>query len=87
MCRSGGDKRGSCYDRDARKTWMLSTFGDGHECQCVHCKRQLTRKAVEADRIIPGGSYRRDNIQPSCRRCNARRSNNVRWSHQYEEAA
>lgn len=82
MCRSGGEKRGNVYDRDARKTWMLNTFGDGHECQCVHCGRQLTRNTVEADRIIPGGSYRRSNIQPSCRRCNARRGNRLHWRHQ-----
>ena len=71
--RHGGDKRGSAAARRARKHWMLTTFGNGHECACVHCQARLTFATVEADRIIPGGSYRRENVAPACRRCNARR--------------
>lgn len=59
--------------------WMLGHFGDGSSCNCVHCDRCLTYQTVEADRIVPGGSYRRDNVQPACRHCNASRSNNVNW--------
>lgn len=77
--RAGGDKRGSSRDRLRRKLWMLAHFGNGETCPCTHCGMTLTRVTVEADRIIPGGSYRRDNVQPSCRRCNAQRSNNTEW--------
>ncbi len=58
---------------------MLSTWGDGSSCECVHCGTGLTYETVEADRIVPGGSYRRDNVQPACRGCNARRSDNAEW--------
>jgi hypothetical protein len=72
--RFGGEKRGNTRDRYRRKTWMLETFGDGTTCPCTHCGRSLTRRTLEADRIVPGGSYRRTNIQPSCRRCNVGRN-------------
>lgn len=79
--RHGGDKRGSAADRRARKNWMLSHYGNGEACGCVHCGATLTFNTVEADRIIPGGSYRRDNVQPSCRGCNLDRSDNINWSY------
>ena len=78
--RKGGDARGSSYDRRRRKTWMLTEFGDGTHVDCVHCGSQLTFETLEADRIIPGLSYASYNVQPSCRRCNAQRSNNAEWS-------
>lgn len=77
--RSGGDKRGSAADRRARKRWLLATFGDGTRCRCVHCGGWLSYETVEADRIVPGGSYRRDNIQPACRDCNLDRSDDTTW--------
>lgn len=77
--RPGGEKRGNSADRRRRKVWMLSHFGNGVTCSCLHCERELTFETVEADRIVPGGSYRRDNVQPACRRCNAQRSNNIDW--------
>jgi 5-methylcytosine-specific restriction endonuclease McrA len=49
---------------------MLAMFGDGTTCPCTHCRRELDFKSIEADRIIPGGSYKRSNIQPSCGPCN-----------------
>lgn len=70
MKRNGGDKRGSSADRRRRKTWMLAYYGDGTHVDCVHCGRELTFTTVEADRIIPGGSYARVNVQPSCAPCN-----------------
>lgn len=73
MKRNGGDKRGSAADRRRRKTWMLAFYGDGERVDCVHCGKGLDFKTVEQDRIIPGGSYNRANIQPSCRPCNVRR--------------
>lgn len=85
--RHGGDKRGNCRDRRARKIWMLATFGDGTQCPCVHCERPLTYETVEADRIIPGGSYRRTNIQPACRVCNLERSDDLTWTYSRELVA
>lgn len=58
---------------------MLSTFGDGDTCPCTHCGSALTFHTVEADRIVPGGSYARTNVQPSCRACNLSRSDNLSW--------
>lgn len=79
--RHGGEKRGNNKDRAARKRWMLRTYGDGTRCLCIHgCGTSLTYDTVEADRIVPGGSYRRDNIQPACRDCNAARSDNPDWT-------
>jgi hypothetical protein len=80
MARAGGDKRGSNADRARRKLWMLETWGDGVKCPCVHCDAMVDYSTVEADRIVPGGSYRRDNIQPACRMCNLDRSNKTEWT-------
>lgn len=77
--RAGGEKRGNSTDRANRKLWMLFEFGNGEYVPCVHCKTVLTFESVESDRITPGGSYRRDNVQPACRRCNAARSDNPLW--------
>lgn len=77
--RAGGDKRGSTKNRKARKFWMLATWGNGISCPCVHCDELLTYETVEADRIVPGASYRRENVQPSCRACNLARSNDEAW--------
>ena len=82
--RAGGEKRGNSYARRARKLWMLATWGDGVKCPCVHCDAVLDYDTVEADRIIPGGSYRRDNVQPACRSCNLSRSDNASWSYTKE---
>jgi hypothetical protein len=77
--RPGGEKRGNSTDRRRRKFWMLARWGDGETCPCVHCGDELTYATVEADRIIPGGPYRRENVQPACRDCNRDRSDNVAW--------
>lgn len=69
------DRRGNNLSRRSRKLWMLAAFGDGTTAPCYHCEVELTFETVEADRIIPGGTYRRDNIIPACRQCNARRGN------------
>lgn len=79
--RAGGEKRGNSRDRRARRAWMLRTWGDGVKCPCVHCHAMLDDSTVEADRIVPGGSYCRDNVQPACRSCNLARSNNTEWSY------
>jgi 5-methylcytosine-specific restriction endonuclease McrA len=78
MPRAGGDKRGSSADRAARKRWMLQTWGDGTSCECsLGCGTILVYATVEADRKIPGGSYRRENIQPACRPCNLAKSDHA----------
>jgi hypothetical protein len=83
--RPGGEKRGNSKDRRARKLWMLSEAagfgGDGTKVPCVHCGTMLTYETVEADRIVAGGSYRRDNVQPADRACNLDRSNKSEWSY------
>jgi 5-methylcytosine-specific restriction endonuclease McrA len=75
--RCNGPDRGNSYARRARKHFLLSNFGgNGTHVECTHCTELLTFKTVEADRVIPGslgGTYRRDNIVPSCRHCNASR--------------
>lgn len=58
---------------------MLDTFGNGSTVACVHCGCTLTFATVQADRIIPGGTYRRDNVQPSCSKDNIARSDNAAW--------
>lgn len=58
---------------------MLQEWGDGQVAPCVHCCRPLTFETVEADRIEPGGSYARVNVQPSCRQCNLARSDKAEW--------
>lgn len=75
MKRNGGDKRGSSHDRARRKVWMLAFYGNHETAPCTHCGKDLTYTELEADRIIPGGSYARTNVQPSCRSCNIRRGN------------
>ena len=77
--RAGGEKRGNSTDRKRRKIWMIATFGFGKFVLCVHCSISLDYDHVEADRIVPGGSYRHENVQPSCSTCNKARSNNESW--------
>jgi hypothetical protein len=88
MARAGGDKRGSNGDRKRRREWLVSEAagtmqngewvafgGNGLTVQCWWgCGTPLTMQTVEADRIVAGGSYRRDNIVPACRPCNLARS-------------
>lgn len=83
---NGGD-RGNTYDRTERKLWLIGARGsskygpapfggDGTKVDCVHCNAALTMATLEADRILPGskgGTYRWNNVQPSCRTCNASR--------------
>lgn len=80
MTRPGGEHRGNNRDRAARKNWLLATYGDGESCQCVHgCGTVVTYATVQADRIVPGGSYRHSNVQPACEPCNRQRSNDASW--------
>jgi 5-methylcytosine-specific restriction endonuclease McrA len=81
--RSGGDSRGSAAARRSRKGYLLTLWGDGETCPCAYCGHVLTFATIEADRVIPGnlgGSYRRENVIPACRVCNARRGDSTLWS-------
>ena len=92
--RAERNARGSAADRRARRDWIVSPLagmfadglfipfgGDGEKVPCVHCGRVLRKADVEIDRIIPGGPYKRANIQPACMPCNRSRSNNVEWTY------
>ena len=78
--RAGGDRRGSSRNRAARRRWMLATFDpdlgpDRARCQLGlsdACVGILDIHSVTADRIEPGGTYRRENVQPACRPCQNR---------------
>lgn len=78
--RCGGDKRGNAAARRARKLWLLERYGDGETCPCIHCRTTLTFETVTVDRIVPGGSYARPNVQPSCFGCNRARSDDPTWT-------
>ena len=82
--RPGGDRRGNTTDRRRRKEWMLRHWGDGEKAPCTHCDAPLHYETIEADRIEPGGSYRRSNVQPSCRGCNLARADDVDWDMESE---
>lgn len=67
--------RGSTTDRRRRKTWLLETFGDGTTAPCsFECGEVLTWDTLTVDRYpiagADGGTYKRDNIRPACRKCN-----------------
>ncbi|QHB37391.1 HNH endonuclease [Mycobacterium phage BirdsNest] len=76
---TGNDKRGSSYDRRARREWLVSTAapwgGDGEKVPCWECGAMVSTATMCVDRIIPGeegGTYRRDNIRPHCPTCSHR---------------
>ena len=76
---TGNDKRGSSYDRRARREWLVSTAapwgGDGDKVPCWECGAMVSTATMCVDRIIPGeegGTYRRDNIRPHCPTCSHR---------------
>lgn len=78
------DARGNSRDRAARRAWILSPAagfgGNGATVPCVHCHKIVTADLMHVDRIVPGGTYRRNNIQPSCAKCNHDRCNNPNWT-------
>lgn len=77
-------KKGNSYARRARKQWLLSPEagfgGNGEKVACVHCGCMVAFETMDVDRIIPGGTYRRDNIQPSCVFCNRSRQDRTDWT-------
>lgn len=77
MGRPGGERRGNNRDRRARRVWLLATFDkdlgpDKARCWLdlsSSCLEFVTMATLTVDRINPGGTYARDNIQPACRVC------------------
>lgn len=75
--RAGGELRGSSRDRRARRAWLLETFDPdlGPEVARCHlaisdrCHGVVDQTTLTVDRIEPGGTYTRDNIQPACLPC------------------
>lgn len=75
--RPGGEKRGNSRDRARRRAWLLATFDadlgpDRARCWLdlsPVCLQEVDARTLTVDRIRPGGSYSRGNIQPACRPC------------------
>ena len=87
---SNKNSRGSSYDVRARKQWLLDTFGDGTYADCSFCLMVLDFGTITSDRIIPGclgGTYRRDNIRPSCLSCNSIHGNTLQASRRERASA
>lgn len=50
-------------------------------CRCYRCGRLLTYETLTVDRIVPGckgGTYRRNNIRPSCSGCATKTGNDLK---------
>ena len=77
--RHGGEHTMNAKSRRAQRQRLVTVYGNGETVQCVHCGQTLTAKTVERDRKIPGGTYRFENLQPSCSPCNKSRSNKTSW--------
>lgn len=61
---------------------LLEAYGDGNSCNCVFCGDLLFKSQISLDRILPGslgGTYRFDNVQPTCVTCNIRRGNSMHF--------
>lgn len=75
--RAGGERRGNARDRAARRRWLLEHFdpdlGPTVARCALHlsdtCHQYVDDTTLTVDRIEPGGTYRRGNIQPACRPC------------------
>lgn len=76
---SNGNATGSSTDRRRRKQWLLNTFGDGETAKCElrchpDCLEVVDFGTLWVDRWpiagVHGGSYRQENIRPSCPVCN-----------------
>lgn len=81
MSRAGYvDKRGNWQARRRRRAWLLATFDPELGPDQAACRLRLHRdclvvvdsSTLTVDRIEPGGTYARDNIQPACKPCQDR---------------
>lgn len=89
---SNSNRRGSSADRRARKLWLLATFDvdlGPETARCAlrchrDCHDTVTYETMQVDRKVSqlhGGTYRRDNIQPSCPPCNHHKGTQEREAH------
>lgn len=78
---SNTNTRGGTPARRARKRWLLATFDvdlGPETARCAlrchqDCHGTVTYETMQVDRKVSqlhGGTYRRENIQPSCPPCN-----------------
>lgn len=71
------DRRGNNQSRARRREWLLVTFDpelgdDRARCRLAldgRCLEVVDAATLSVDRIEPGGSYARGNIQPACQPC------------------
>lgn len=101
--RSGGEKRGNNRDRKRRRAWILRTFDPDLGPGQARCRLQISdmcrpvvdESTLSVDRIDPGGTYKRSNIQPACIPCQnkqgalitkERREQWQQWMREAEEA-
>jgi hypothetical protein len=83
---SNGNQTGSAKNRAVRRTWLLTTFGDGVTASCAlangpWCLGTVDSTTLTVDRIVPGckgGRYIRGNIRPACGPCNSRHGGGLR---------
>lgn len=101
--RAGGERRGNSRDRARRRAWLLDAYADDDlapgtvRCQLgvsTFCLGTVTAETLTVDRVDPGGTYARYNIQPACRPCQctqgalitrARREEWRRWREEADE--
>jgi hypothetical protein len=65
------------YSRSVPPSWRLEILKK-HDFTCVHCKVSLQEDDFHMDHIIPfskGGKRKKNNFQPLCGPCNARKGN------------
>lgn len=85
--RPGGERRGNSQDRARRRVWLLETFDPdlGPELARCHlglaegCAGTVNILTLTVDRLDPGGTYARSNIQPACRPCQHRQGALISW--------
>lgn len=86
LVRAGGDRRGNNTARKRRAKQLAKEFGDGTTCPCVDCGQALAADAETAEKLgldaltqdkilvgTLGGSYKLENLVPSCPPCNQSR--------------
>lgn len=92
------DLRGNSHDRRVRREYLIELHGiprrkDGEKTRirCYHCGRRMVAKSDswDVDRFPicghRGGRYTRDNIVPSCHKCNKGRCQPGRCAIQPQE--
>lgn len=69
-------KRERAKARDLRKTrWWQQKTASG---KCYYCEKNVPFKHITMDHLVPlgqGGKSTKDNLVPSCKRCNNKKKN------------